>query len=314
MSQETVAEKGRRLAQSGAVEVTYRGDDGIVAQVAGDSAAYRVVIDHDGEWCSCPSHHACSHLEALRLHLAERSEPDTKKDDPFTGLGPDESLRRGDAEQPIDGDAGTGDPGEATTTGPQTALAVPSEDRSLADLATAPVTWRTLEALSRTEFVPGALRGRPAAVLGAVLYGRDLGLGPLEALSLIDVIDGRPSPSAELMARKLREAGHTIEIVESTDSACELVGRRGDTGEEARVRYTLEDALRAGLIDRLDDDGRPVARSRNGKPLPWEQHPADMLWARAVSRIVRRLAPDCLTAPAPGDAIPVVEDGDSGPR
>jgi hypothetical protein len=63
------------------------------------------------------------------------------------------------------------------------------------------------------------------------------------------------------------------------------------------ITYRLDDAQRAGLVT-IDDDGRPRARSRNGKPLPWETFTADLLWARAVSRLARRQFPDVTATPS----------------
>ena len=51
--------------------------------------------------------------------------------------------------------------------------------------------------------------------------------------------------------------------------------------------------MQAGLIT-LSDNQKVVARSARGNPMPWELHTAEMLWARAVTRLVRRLAPDAL--------------------
>jgi hypothetical protein len=50
-----------------------------------------------------------------------------------------------------------------------------------------------------------------------------------------------------------------------------------------------------GLVE-LDAAGTPVARSKRGRPMPWETFTGDLLWARAATRLIRRLAPDCLTA------------------
>jgi len=165
------------------------------------------------------------------------------------------------------------------------------------DLADAPLTWQALVRISDTEFVPSGLRGKPDAVLAAVFTGREIGLDPMAALRLIDVIDGRPSLSAELTVALVRTAGHRVSLVEETPEACTVEGIRGDrTDDRMTVTYKLEDAQRAGLVS-IDDQGAPRARSRNDKPLPWETYTADLLWARAVSRLSRRLFPDVLAAP-----------------
>jgi hypothetical protein len=264
----SVDDKARAIVAGGGVTIRYRHPSGVAATVAGASGGYVVAVDAGSAWCSCAATATCSHILAVRLVL--EAEPDA----------PD------DGEGALEGDAGSdGEGGSSLAVRPAAALV---------DLATAPVTWRTLEALSRTEFVPKGLRDRPAAVLGAVLLGRDHGLGPVEALRLVDVVDGRPSLSSELLMRLYRGAGHRVEIERADTEAVELVGTRGDNGDTVTVTYTLTDAERAGLVRVVD--GRPIARSRQGKPLPWETHTADMLWARAVTRLVRRLAPDCLAS------------------
>ena len=71
-----------------------------------------------------------------------------------------------------------------------------------------------------------------------------------------------------------------------------MVGTRGDSGEKLTVSYTLDDAAQAGLVT-ITEEG-PRARSQRGQPMPWEKYTADLLWARAATRLVRRLAPDAL--------------------
>jgi len=124
----------------------------------------------------------------------------------------------------------------------------------------------------------------------------------MESLRSIDVIEGGAEPNAELKARLFREAGHSIKVEAHDDEICTITGIRGDTGETQTVSYSVQDALRAGLIDKIED-GKVRARSSKGYALPWEHHTRDMLWARAVTRLVRRLAPDALAARR-GDPAP----------
>ena len=307
---ETLEAKATRLFYAGAVTLGEVLPDGSrLYTVTGDSGSHRVVLDRNAGLCDCRATSArCSHVLAAEIASITRKEPsmhepdtpDLEPEDAGTepGIDPVE-IELGPV---IDYETGEvlGGPGsdqiEVLTRTPAVPAAGPAiaNGSGLVDIASAPITWRTLEALSRTEFVPVALRGRPAAVLGAVLLGRDYGLGPLEALRTIDVIDGSPSPNAELLLRLYRRAGHRLEVVEHTSAVCRLKGARGDTGEELEAAFSVEDALAAGLVDSIDDDGRPRARSRKGAVMPWEAFTSDLLWARAVSRLVRRLAPDCL--------------------
>ena len=90
-----------------------------------------------------------------------------------------------------------------------------------------------------------------------------------------------------------RRAGHALDVHQADDQAVTITGKRGDTGETLKISYSLEDAVQAGLIT-ISDNQKVIARSARGNPMPWELHTAEMLWARCVTRLVRRLAPDAL--------------------
>ena len=312
---ETQAEKVDRLIESGAVskQLTLP-DGGSVWRINGDTGAYRIQIDDVGvEWsCSCPAGlkgrqdcaHAWAVLKLMGLDPPEVAElpvdmPVQDIDrgsmtvvEPSAATFADRANHDETTDEQLEVDVVDDDQADVLESGAD--LAVPDTEprRDLIDIATAPITWRTLEAVSQTEFVPGALRGRPGAVLAAVLLGRDWGLGPLESLRMIDVIDGSPGPSAELLLRLYRRAGHTLDVHQADSQGVVVTGKRGDTGETLKISFTLEDAERAGLIT-VGDNNEVKARSARGKPMPWETYTADLLWARAVSRLVRRLAPDC---------------------
>jgi hypothetical protein len=296
---ETIQEKAARLIATGRVHKQLElPDGGTVWRVQGDSnKVRRVVVATDGSaTCDCPALlKPCAHILAVlddqvgRVpvtvgapadELAQEADVQDVQDRPIERVTPDD-VEVLDPDQPVE-----------TIDGHGTALEVLPP---AVDLVSGPVTWDTLETISKTQFVPDDLRGKTAAILGAVLMGREYGLGPLEALRLVDVVDGRPAPSAELLVRLYRRAGHLLEVVESTSAGCKVTGKRADTGEALSVTYTIDDAVQAKLVS-IDADGRARARSARGNPMPWELYTADMLYARAVSRLVRRLAPDCLDA------------------
>ncbi len=145
-----------------------------------------------------------------------------------------------------------------------------------------PNEWEAMramaETIARTEFVPRDFRGRPEAVLAAILSGRELGIGPMQSLKDISIIDGRPALAAHLVLAMLRRGG--VEIVESgsSDSRAFICARRRDTGELAEVEWTMEEADKAGLAQKPN----------------FKKYPADMLWARCVGRLGRRLGSDLL--------------------
>ena len=147
-----------------------------------------------------------------------------------------------------------------------------------------PREWEASMAVAReiagTQFVPESYRGRPDAVLAAILTGREMGIGPMQSLRQIHMIDGRPAFAADLMMAKMRSGGVVVLDSSSNDQRAYIKAKRKDTGEEAEVEWTIADAERAGLL------------SKRGQA--WKNYPSDMLWARAVGRLARRLGSDLL--------------------
>jgi hypothetical protein len=139
--------------------------------------------------------------------------------------------------------------------------------------------FRLCETLCQTNFVPDAFRNRPAETLAAVLYGRELGVGPMQALQQINVIKGKPSASPELMRALVRRRGHSISVIENGDENCVLEGVRADDGTVERSTFTMDDAHRANLA--------------NGGA--WKTYPKAMLLARATSQLCRSLFADVIS-------------------
>lgn len=132
--------------------------------------------------------------------------------------------------------------------------------------------------LAGTEFVPKALRGKPAAVLACILTGQELGVGPMQSLAHIHVIEGKPTQSAELMRALVTKAGHRFSVRKLSSAEVTVVGTRSDTGEALEVTWTLEDAKRAGVATKD----------------VWRQYPRAMLLARATSELCRAHFADVL--------------------
>lgn len=147
------------------------------------------------------------------------------------------------------------------------------------------------EAMAKApEFVPKELRGRPDAVLASIMTGRELGIGPMQALRHVNVMDGRPSLSAELLLSLMRRGVGDARVVilesESTRERAFIRARRTDTAEVAAVEYTWEEAS-AVRIGRKGGGTQALTDKDN-----WRNYPADMLWARCVGRLARRLGSD----------------------
>ena len=146
--------------------------------------------------------------------------------------------------------------------------------------------------IAKTAMVPTALRGQPEQLLAVMMYGAELGIGPMQAMQQINFIEGKPSMAPELMRALIRKAGHRLNITQTQDE-CVIVGERGDTGEVGESGFSVADAVDAGLCRVVD--GKVQARSSNGNKLPWEKYTKDMLLARATSRIARMMFSDVIS-------------------
>lgn len=117
-------------------------------------------------------------------------------------------------------------------------------------------------------------------ILCISLMARELGISPMAALSGgINYILGKVEISPRLMNSMIRQRGHTLDIAESTDTVCTIKGTRKDTKETYVCTFTIEMAKKAGLV-----------KTGGG----WEKYPSDMLFARCLSRLARRLFADVI--------------------
>lgn len=111
-------------------------------------------------------------------------------------------------------------------------------------------------------------------------------LPPLMLAERYHIIQGKLSMKADAMLAGFEEAGGEYEIKEYSSEACEVIFRRGKS--EIRIRITWEDAQREPWPWFTDKKtGQRVIKDTWASPIGRQ----DLLWARVVSRGVRRLAP-----------------------
>lgn len=123
--------------------------------------------------------------------------------------------------------------------------------------------------------------GGEAGLLSIMLMARELGIPPMQALMGMSMIQGKVEVSPRLMNMMIRKAGHKISILECSETLCKIAGTRSDTKEGYTCSFTLDEAKKAGLV-----------RSGGG----WEKYPSDMLFARCLSRLARRLFADVISS------------------
>lgn len=139
---------------------------------------------------------------------------------------------------------------------------------------------RVAQSLAKTSFVPQSLRGRPDDITAAILAGQELGLQPMASLRAMDVIQGTPALRAHAMRGLVQSHGHSVQLVESSDTRCVMRGRRKGETDWQTVTWTIQRAQRLGLTTRDQ----------------WRKQPQTMLVARATAEICRLIAADVLYA------------------
>jgi hypothetical protein len=132
--------------------------------------------------------------------------------------------------------------------------------------------------LLKSGFLPRAIRTEEQ-VITILIKGCELGLPPMEALTGIVVIDGKPAVSPQLMLSLINRSGELRDIaIDSDDQHCTVTmtrrGRRPHT-----ETFTLGDARRMGLAGRDN----------------WLKQPRVMLRWRAVSACARIVFPDVIS-------------------
>jgi hypothetical protein len=129
-----------------------------------------------------------------------------------------------------------------------------------------------------TGFVPAEFRRKPAEVVACIMYGAELGIGPMQSLAKIDIVKGRPAPRAELGRALALAAGHEIWIDDSTNTRVTVSGKRRGSTRVQTVTWSMDDAKRAGIA------GNPS----------YAKYPRQMLLARASAELVRAIFPEVL--------------------
>ena len=121
-----------------------------------------------------------------------------------------------------------------------------------------------------------------AAAYVKVIAGAEMGIGPMAAMSGINIIQGKPTLSANLLAAQVkRHPRYDYRVIDHSDSVCRIEFRQD--GEPIGVsEFTTEDAQRAGV----------------GGGQNWRKYPQAMLFARALTQGVRWYCPDVTAGPA----------------
>jgi hypothetical protein len=134
------------------------------------------------------------------------------------------------------------------------------------------------KALAHSNLLPKQYMNQPANLLYALEYAEALGVAPINAITSIHVIEGKPSASADLIAAMVRRAGHKLRITANDGAAVAILIRADDPEFEYRAEWTMDKARAAGVTNKS----------------VWKNYPSAMLRSRAITEVARMGASDAL--------------------
>lgn len=135
-------------------------------------------------------------------------------------------------------------------------------------------------AVARAGLLPQAYRNKPADIIVAMGLGQSMGLSPMESVYRINVIQGKPTASAELIAAQVRKAGHKLRLKkdEARQSVTCTIIRADDPEAPFSVTRDRRWAEQMGLINKDN----------------YRKQPMTMLTWRAITACAREACPEAL--------------------
>lgn len=160
--------------------------------------------------------------------------------------------------------------------------------------ATMSEAFETAKLFAAGNLIPAALKGKPGDVLLVMLKGLELGLKPVQALSQIYIVDGKPGCSAQLKVALCLQQPKIctyFRLIESTDKKATYETQRAGS-KPVQLSFTIEQASAAGLTGKNN----------------WRSYPSAMLRARASSALADAVYPDLVQGVATLDELDEVRE------
>ena len=122
-----------------------------------------------------------------------------------------------------------------------------------------------------------------AQAIVKIMAGREMGFGPFASMNGINIIKGKPSVGANLMAAAIKgHPSYDYRLLELTPKQCVIAFF--ENGQKiGESHFTIEDAKKAG-IGSMIPPGKPASML--------EMFPRNLLFSRAISNGVRWYCPD----------------------
>lgn len=142
--------------------------------------------------------------------------------------------------------------------------------------------YKASDTLAKSSILPSSLRGKTADIFSVLVMGQELGIGAMQALNNIYIVQGRPSLKAELMLAIVNKRFPDRKFKVEVDSknlvvTCTMARCQEDDGGFP-CTWDMERAKRMELAGRDQ----------------WIKQPLTMLKWRAISECIRTVFPDAI--------------------
>jgi hypothetical protein len=138
--------------------------------------------------------------------------------------------------------------------------------------------WRLAEKIAASRLFPVANATEAFALM---MLCQSKGLHPMTAVERYHIIEGRPSMRADAIQAEFQRLGGKIEIVRAdAEEARAIFSHHTHQPKPIEQFVTLADFKASGLTN-----------GKEGMKKNWRQSPGDMLWARLVTKTIRKIYP-----------------------
>lgn len=125
-----------------------------------------------------------------------------------------------------------------------------------------------------------------AQAIVKVMAGAEMGIAPFASMSGIDIIQGKPTPGANLLATIVdNHPRYDFKVLVATDEKCEIEWFK-DGVSVGKSAFTMQEAKKIQQWNAKKNAWEPLSEKFN-----WKNYPSDMLFARAITRGQKRYAP-----------------------
>lgn len=158
---------------------------------------------------------------------------------------------------------------EALRTPDSTSMTVMQPARSVDPLLSAVTAFAQMRelatALVKSGFMPKAINTAEKAI-AVMLTGREMGIGPMQSVRSINIVDGKPVVAADLQLARFKADGGRATFKQLSDAGA-VLWLKHPNGDEHTEEFSIDDAKRAGLAGKDN----------------WKHHPRAMLRSRVIT-------------------------------